>query len=190
MINDRILRKALQSAPLSGKVALLFCIAAVAVQTLIRAAVQGLVTSGVFLTYVPFVLLAALLVTPRHAAVVGLASAAVADFFFMQPYLALAAGPNDLFSIGVFLITSALIIVIVQAIRNFIEDCLAPDASDEISRRIIFSEKKGEAWAHWYAERPAVKLGPHKEVAEMMEDYIAQVRLGERLTGKSELPDD
>lgn len=82
MINDRILRKALQSAPLSGEVTLLFCIAAVAVPTLIRAAVQGLVTSGVFLTYVPFVLLAALLVAPRHAAVVALASAAVADFFF------------------------------------------------------------------------------------------------------------
>ena len=188
MINDRILRKALQAAPFSDKVALLFCIAAVAVPTLIRAAVHDLVTSGVFLTYVPFVLLAALLVNPRHAAVVALAAATVADFFFMQPYFALAAGPNDLFSIGVFLITSALIIVIVQTVRNFIEDCLAPDASDEMSR-IIFSEKKGEAWAHWYAERPAVKLGPHKEVAEMMEDYIAQVRLGERLTSKSEPPD-
>ena len=133
MINDRILRKALQSPPLSGKVALLFCIAAIAVPTLIRAALHGLVTAGVFL------------------------------------------------------ITSALIIVIVQTVRSFIEDCLAPHASDEI--RIIFSEKKGEAWAHWYAERPPVKLGPHKEVAEMMEDYVAQVRLGERLTGKSDLPD-
>ena len=187
MINDRILRKALQTAPLSGKAALLFCIAAVALPTLLRAAVHDLVTSGVFLTYVPFVLLAALLLNPRYAAVVALASATVADFFFMQPYFALAAGPNDLFSIGVFLITSALIIVIVRTVRSFVENCLAPDASDEI--RIIFSEKKGEAWAHWYAERPPVKLGPHKEVGEMMEDYIAQVRLGERLTGKSELPD-
>jgi hypothetical protein len=26
-----------------------------------------------------------------------------------------------------------------------------------------------------------VKLGPHKDVAEMMEDYVAQVELGERL---------
>lgn len=188
MKNDRILRKALQSAPLSGELALLFGIAAVAVPTLIRAAVQGLVTSGVFLTYVPFVLLAALLVTARHAAVIALASAAVADFFFMQPYFALAGGPNDLFGTGVFLITSALIIVIVQTVRSFIEDCLAPDVSDEI--RIIFSEKKGEAWAHWHAERPSVKLGPHTQVAEMMEDYIAQVRLGERLTGKSEVPYD
>ena len=106
MINDRILRKALQSAPLSGKVALLFCIAAVAMPTLIRAAVYDLVTSGIFLTYVPFVLLAALLVNPKHAAVSALASATVADFFFMHPYFALGAGPNDLFSIGVFLITS------------------------------------------------------------------------------------
>ena len=189
MINDRILRKALQSPPLSGKVARRFCIAAIAVPTLIRAALHGLVTAGVFLTYVPFVLLAALLVTPRHAAVVALASAIVADFFFMQRYFALAAGPNDLFSIGVFLITSALIIAMVRTVRSFIEDCLAPDASDELLSRIIFSEKKGEAWAHWYAERPSVKLGPHKEVAEMMEDYVAQVRLGERLTGKSETPD-
>jgi K+-sensing histidine kinase KdpD len=188
MINDRILRKALQTAPLSGKVGLLFCIAAVAVPTLLRAAVHDLVTSGVFLTYVPFELLAALLLSPRHAAVVALASATVADFFFMHPYYALAADPNDLFNIGVFLITSALIIVSVRTVRSFIENCLTPDASDE--RRIIFSEKMGEAWAHWDTERPPVKLGPHKEVAEMMEDYIAQVRLGERLTGKSDLPDD
>ena len=186
MIDSRILRKALLAAPFSDKVALLFCIAAVAVPTLIRAAIHDLVTSGVFLTYVPFVLLAALLVNPRLAAVVALASATVADYFFMQPHFALAASPNNLFSIGFFLITSALIMVIVQAVRSFIGDCLDPDASDEI--RIIFSEKKGEAWAHWHAERPPVKLGPHKEVAEMMEDYIAQVRLGERLTGKRELP--
>jgi hypothetical protein len=26
-----------------------------------------------------------------------------------------------------------------------------------------------------------VKLGPHKDVAEMMEDYIAQVEFGEKL---------
>ena len=188
MIDSRILRNALLAAPFSGKMALLFCIAAVALPTLIRAAVHGVVTSGVFLTYVPFVLLAALLVNARLAAGVALASATVADYFFLQPYFSFGAGPNDLFSVGFFLITSALIMVIVQAVRSFIGDCLDPGASEEI--RIIFSEKKGEAWAHWHAQRPPVKLGPHKEVAEMMEDYIAQVRLGERLNGKSELPDD
>ena len=183
MIGSGFLQRALRGPAFAGNQALLFGIVAVAAPTLIRAAVDGLVSTAVFLTYTPFVLLSALLLTPRQTAVVVLACASVAHFVFTEPYLALGTSPNDLFSVGIFLINSVLIIGLVKMVRNSIDDCLAPNVSGEISSSVIFSEKEGEAWVSWHSARPSVKLGPHKEVARMMEDYIAQVELGERLLG-------
>ena len=183
MISGGFLQRALRGPPFAGNHALLFGIVAVAAPTLIRVAVNGLVSTAVFLTYTPFVLLSALLLTPRQTAVVALACASIAHLVFTEPYLAFGTSPNDVFSVGVFLVNSVLIIGLVSVVRSFIGDCLAPNVSGEISSSVIFSEKEGEAWVSWPNARPSVKLGPHKEVAKMMEDYIAQVELGERLLG-------
>jgi hypothetical protein len=153
--------------------------------TLIRVAVQGSVSSAVFLTYIPFVLVAAMVLRPLAAALIAIASVIVAEFFFIDPFFALGVGPNDLFGIAAFLATSALLIGLAWVVRDFLGDCLAPNLPHELSRKVIFSEKEGEAWASWQSGRPPVKLGPHTDVARMMEDYIAQVELGERLLGKT-----
>lgn len=177
-------RRVLIAPPLTGKRAWFFAAVAVGVPTLIRVAVHGSVSSAVFLTYIPFVLLAVMALRPWAAATIALACAVLADFFFIKPYFAFADGPNDLFGIGAFLVTSALLIGLVHVVRRFLGDCLHPDLPHEISRKIIFSEREGEAWASWQSGRPPVKLGPHTDVARMMEDYIAQVELGERLLGR------
>ena len=101
-----ILKRVLLTPPLRGKWAWLVGLAAVAVPTLIRAAVQGSVSTGLFVTYIPFVLLVVLLLRPGVAALLVVTFAIVADFFFIEPYFALAAAANDLFGVGAFLITS------------------------------------------------------------------------------------
>lgn len=178
-----ILQRALLAPPLTGRIAWIFGAAALTIPSLVRASVDGSVSTAVFLTYIPFVFLAAISLSPKAATAIAIGSGIVADFLFMEPRFALAATPNVLFSFGIFLIASALIIGFVSEVRRFLKNCLAP--TDGTASTIIFSEKKGEAWASWHGGRPSVKLGPHTKVARMMEDYVAQVELGERLTGRS-----
>ena len=132
------------------------------VPTLIRVMVGDVVVLAVFLTYVPFVIMASVLLRARDAAIVTLICALIADYFFMKPYFALATAPDDLFSIGFFLLVSAMVIVLMIAVRRYVAHCLDP-ASEEHSNRVIFSERQGEAWAHWDGKRPSVKLGPKKK---------------------------
>ena len=46
---------------------------------------------------------------------------------------------------------------------------------------IIFSSRDGYVWASWPEADAAVKLGRHEMVAEMMQDFLAQDAIGERL---------
>ena len=50
---------------------------------------------------------------------------------------------------------------------------------------IVFSLEKGQAWASWYGQESHVQLGPQGEVAEMMEDFLAQLEVGKRLNRSS-----
>jgi len=178
MMHSVTSKSALGARPLGGRRAAIFTIAMIAIPSLIRLLLIQVVSTDVFLTYVPFVLLAAVMLTARDAALVAATCAIVADFFFMEPGFALAIAPNDLFSMGMLLIVSALSIFLVGIVRQRVT------SHDEPSGSVIFSEKGGEAWVNWHGRKPPVKLGPHKDVAEMMEDYIAQVELGERLNAK------
>jgi hypothetical protein len=178
-------KKAIQARPLRGSWALLSGLALIAVPTLIRASVDGSVSGSVFLPYFPFVLVSALLLKPAHAAVVALVSAAMADLLFMHPEFTLVAGPSDLFGAAVFLVSSALMITVVQAARSLIADYLSPDSADATAGGIVFSSEEGQVRASWYSARPPVHLGPQSEVARMMADFLAQVELGERLTAQT-----
>src|ERR1700758_2262752 len=77
--------------------------------TLMRLAVDGIVTDTTFVTYFPFVLLAALLLGWRAAVVVMLVSAAAANFLFMAPRHALFAHAGDTLGAIFFCISSSLI---------------------------------------------------------------------------------
>jgi hypothetical protein len=134
-----------------------------------------------FIVYVPSIVLAALFMRSWQAALIALACAAAGDWFFLEQDSRITFSVSDLIGVPVFLASSALIIGVVRAIRSLVRECFSPEAAPG---KVIFSEEKGHAWAHWHGDRPSLPLGPHEEVADMMEDYLAQVELGKRLAGE------
>jgi hypothetical protein len=182
MLKDGFLKKTLQRPPLTGAAAILFGLAAVVVPTLIHDVVRSSGTGLAFIVYVPSVVLAALFMRSWQAAFVAFACATAGDWFFLEQSDRITFSASDLIGVPVFLASSALIIGVVRAINSFVHEYFLPSATPD---KVIFSEEKGHAWAHWHSDRPSLPLGPHDEVAEMMEDYLAQVELGHRLTGKA-----
>lgn len=164
--------------PISGKRAIAWSIAAVAMPTVGRALVDGAVTGIAFIAYVPFVLLSAVFLSWRYAAIVAIASAAIVDALFVGAPYALVEGPADVFGVVVFLGASSLIIALVQTMRTVVKHHGRPAGAVD---GVIFSEERGQAWASWPGASYYVRLGPQDQVAKMMEDYLAQVELAKRL---------
>jgi hypothetical protein len=162
--------------------ALSYTIAAVAVPTLIRLTVDGIVSGCELTIYLPFVLICAIFMGWKHAAAATLSSAVVAELLLMGPHHNFIMGPCDGYSVGVLFLGSAVLIGVVHAFRSVIAGCFEPLSSSHYSNGgIVFSLHEGKAWASWYGQKWPVQLGPESEVAEMMEDFLAQVELGKRL---------
>ena len=176
----RVVKRWFLAPPISGYRAILFGILAVALPTLIRASVQGPVSGIVFSTYIPFVLLSAIALDWTYASVVALASAFVASMLFIEPRFVFLAGPTDYFGIAVFLIASAMIIKFVSALKGVVVD-VPGSATARRRSGIVFSSEGGDAWASWKGDSCSIRLGTHDEVAEMMQDFLAQRDLGKRL---------
>lgn len=166
---------ALLRAPIGGIPAVLCGLAAIAVPTLVRASVDGVVSGTAFSPYIPFVLVSALLLKWPYAVGVALVSSIVADMMFVDPRYVFIAGPTDVFGMSVFLAASANAICLVRACKTYIRGC------QPIGEGIIFSLDQGQAWASWYRTGTRVRLGSKDEVAEMMKDFLAQLELGKRL---------
>lgn len=162
-------------APIGGIPAFLYGLAAIAVPTLIRVAVDGVVSGTAFIPYIPFVLLSALLLEWRYAVGVALASVIIADMMFVDPRYVFVAGPTDVFGMTVFLAASAIAICLVRACKTYIR------GGRPIGEGIIFSLEQGQAWASWYRSGSSVRLGSKDEVAAMMKDFLAQLEVGDRL---------
>jgi hypothetical protein len=175
-----ILSKWLLATPLTGLPMLLCVVAALLIPTLISASVHGLVEGCGFLTYLPFVLLAALLLNWQVAAGVAAFSASLGDFLFMGPMFELAETPSDLFGISVFAVSSVLAIGLAHAFRRALTDPI-----NEASEGIVFSQEGGQVYASWYGGRSFVPIGPEGEVSRMMEDFLAQREVGERLASQA-----
>ena len=172
-----LLRKWLVATPVAGKPALMLAVAAVALPTFYRLALDGMVMGIGYCPYLPFILLSALLLGWKRTAVVSLVSVAVADTLFVGPRFQLLDGPTDMLGDLGFLVVSALIIVLVQAIRTAFDDLVGPTAANGV----IFSLRDGQAWASWPIAGFHLRLGPQDHVADMMKDFVAQVELGKRL---------
>ena len=179
------LSKLLLTPPETGKRGLLISIVLIGVPTALRLSVDDYVTGVGFTPYTPFVLLAALLVGWRPAAAIAVASAVFGDILFVGAPRHLLEGPSDVFGVTAFLIASALIIGLVEAARSIVENALRPARPDGTPTQVVFSLQGGYAWASWYGSHSWVRLGPKDEVAEMMEDFLAQLELGRRLDGGS-----
>lgn len=171
-----------EPAVTSANWAIIWVLLGILVPTLIRASVSGIVMGCHTIPYVPSVLFAAIFLGWRHAAAVALGSALVSDWLFMGHghHMLLESG-CDFFGIGTFLFASAMIIGSVELPRQLQKDVRGPVEPKVPSGGIVFSLERGEAWASWYGQGSPVRLGPQAEVAEMMEDFLAQLEVGRRL---------
>ena len=168
---------------LTGWMATTCAIFAVAVPTLVRAAVNGVVTGCEFTPYLPFIFLSAMTLRWWQASSVALACVVI-----MGGYL--EGSPNQVLelscflpSAGIVLAASAGMIAAAVFIRHVIA---APRKGDGGSGGVIFSLEQGEVWASWYGQDHPVRLGNRSRVANMMEDFLKQEQLAERLPAKSE----
>ena len=168
----------------TGRSAIFFTILAVAIPTVVRAAVNGTVTGCEFTPYLPFVLLAAIMLGWRHAAAVALASVAVLGGLFAGPLSEFLGAPCAISAASIFLGSSAIIILSVTAVRRMIVELHIRRAGAS-NGGIIFSLDEGEVWASWNGSGPPLRLGSQDSVEAMMQDFLAQGELGRRLTGQS-----
>ena len=179
-MNRAELMRRLLAPSITGTWAVGLIILCIAIPTLIRAAVDGFVTGCEFSVYLPFVLVAAIFMEWRYAAVVALGSVGLADYLFMTN-ASFFSGPCDVYVVGIFLTSSTLIISLVQFVRVRFSGVISTDRSDFMSGQVVFSLENDQAWAGWHGRKTMVQLGSKDEVAEMMEDFLAQLELAERL---------
>jgi hypothetical protein len=175
----------LEAPILSDRQAFLAGIIAVGIPTSVRAAVDGMVAGCEFTPFLPFVLIAAILLGWRAAVLVALASVAVLGGLFSGFPAGHMTQSCFLSGAGIFLASSALIIGTVVGVRHALAKTQLPE-HNEPADGIIFSLEKGQVWASWHGNGPPVRLGSKKRVGAMMEDFLAQVELGNRLLGKSD----
>jgi hypothetical protein len=163
---------------LTGRTAVLCGALALAVPTLVRAAVNGVMAGCEFTPYLPFVFLSAVMLRWRQAGAIALASVAILGGLLEGPPRHVLAMRCFLPSAGIFLAASAGLIAIAVLARKIIASLLKPD---DASGGIIFSLEKGEVWASWYGHGQPVRLGSRHTVANMMEDFLKQEQLAKRL---------
>ena len=169
----------------SGSRAIFWVIVAVAVPTAVRESVQGIVSGCAMVPYVPAVVLAAIFLGWRYAAMVALVSAIVADALFMGVGHSLLEGPCDIFGTSLFLLSSAMIIGSVEIVRAELGKLSGLHGRSERAGGIVFSVENGQVWASWYGQDKPVHLGQQHEVAEMMQDFLAQVELARYLAERN-----
>ena len=97
----------LRTPLVTGRLALFCIIAAVAVPTIVRAAVNGVVTGCEFTPYLPFVLIIALAMGWWQAGAVALASVAILGGVLFGPMQQHFASPCFLSGASIFLASSA-----------------------------------------------------------------------------------
>jgi hypothetical protein len=175
----------LQAPPATGRLALLCMTVAAAIPTIIRAAIDDVVTGCEFTPYLPFVLLSALLLRWWQASAVALASVAILGGLFVGPPISLLSSECFISSAGIFLASSAMMIGAVILVRRVFA-ALQNRGADESAGGIVFSLEKDQVWASWYESGPPIRLGSQKKVGEMMKDFLAQGELAKRLTRKSD----
>jgi hypothetical protein len=162
-----------------GFPAILCVLLTAGVPSAIRASVDGFVSGCELTIYLPFVLLAAIFMGWKYAAATAVASVAFAEFVVMGPHHSFLSSACSIYSLSVFTAVSTVMIALVYGLRRLVRSRLAKIGSSEGD--IVFSLENGQAWASWYGQASPVQLGPHEEVAEMMQDFIAQLEVGKRL---------
>ena len=166
--------RSLALTPLTGRLAVLCAFSAVALPTLFRAAIQGIVTGCEFTPYLPFVFIAAILLRWWLAGLVAVASVAIMGGVFDGSLL----HPLSCFipSAAVFIASSAVMIGLAMFVRHLVQG----RGAGESTGGVIFSLEKGQVWASWYGQAAPVRLGARTEVSRMMVDFLAQEQVAKR----------
>jgi len=112
------LHRWLQAPLVTGRLALLCGIAAVAIPTIVRAAIDGVVTGCEFTPYLPFVLITALALGWWQASAVAVTSAAILGGVVFGPTNTHFTSSCFLSSAGIFLASSAAMIGVVVLVRR------------------------------------------------------------------------
>src|SRR4051794_31572667 len=171
-INQAGFARWLQEPPVKGWLALVCGMAAVWLPTVVRAAVNGVVTGCEFTPYLPFVLICAILLRWWQAAIVALVSVAILGGMFQgsMPHVM----PCFIPAASIFLGASAVMIGIIVLIRRAARAIESRAVEEPSSAGLRFSLDRGEVWASWYGNGRPVRLGSQRNVAEVMEDFLAQ----------------
>jgi len=177
----------LRAPLLSGRMAVLCVMLALAVPTLVRAALNGVITGCEFTPYLPFVFICAVMLRWWQAGAVALVSVAILGGILEGPPRNVLALSCFLPSAGLFLAASAGVIATAVLVRQVIARLQQPDES---SGGIVFSLEKGEVWASWYGHGQPVRLGTRHTVANMMGDFLKQEQLAKRLAASSKSDSD
>ena len=178
------LSKLLLAPPATGIRALGYGIALIAVLTVMRLLIGLYIDRLPFLPYLPFVIVAAIVLDWKWAVATALGSWIVADLLFIGPRYQLNFGAYEQVGLTIFLVSTVLLIAFAKAVRVIVENSLRPARPDGIAAPVVFSLEGGQAWASWYGSHSWVRLGPENEVAEMMRDFLARRELAERLDRK------
>jgi hypothetical protein len=171
----------LYAPPLAGQPAFLCVIAAVGLPTIVRLAVEGVVTGCEFTPYLPFVFVSAILLRWWVAGTVALIAVGIMGGAFggVPAHGWLCFRDSAL----IFLACSAMMIGVAVVVRAAVA-ALQKRGSDETAGGVIFSLEKGQVWASWYGQSSPMLLGSQRRVTEMMEDFLKQEDLAKRLISK------
>ena len=180
-----LLSKLLLAPPATGKRALLYGVALVAIPTAIRLLLGLFIDRLPFFPYLPFIIVSAIILDWKYAATFALGSWIVADLLFIGPWHQLGFNAYEVIGFAIFLASAALVIALAEAVRVIVENSLRPTRPDGFSTPVVFSLEEGQAWASWYGSHSWVRLGPEDDVAEMMRDFLAQRELARRLESSS-----
>jgi hypothetical protein len=163
---------------------LIASVAAVALPTVFRAVTER--GGSDLCPYIPFMIIAAIMLDWHAAAAVALGSSFLAAYVFDGARLPVMAMPCASAGIIYFAIGSVLTIAFAQAFRKAIADPLWLHVPNASRRGLVFSQREGQACVSWYGGRSFVPLGPADEVEEMMRDFLAQQDVGRRLVRQTE----
>lgn len=122
MIRIGFVKARLSGEPPPVGASLAYACAMVALPTLIRASIDGVVSDTTFVTYYPFILLSGLLLSWGTAAAITVASAVVANFLFMEPRHLFFATATDTTGTFFFVLCAMLIVAVGQTLRRAVQE--------------------------------------------------------------------
>lgn len=181
----RAITRRLCAGPILGGPAFLIAFVALSVPTMVRLAVGQTVAGCEFTPYLPFIFVCAITLSCWAASSVAAGAVAI-----MGNALG-GALPHGtacfLDSATIFLGCSALMIGIATLVRRVIVG-LQRRGADESAGGVVFSLENGQVWASWYGQSAPTLIGSQRKVSEMMQDFLKQQEVADRLLGNCSPP--